>query len=267
MFIDTHAHLNFKDFNNSYAQIIERANAFGVGKIIVVGSNFESSIKAIEIAKKYPNVYASVGLHPTHIGDEVFDEEKYLKLAKDKKVVAIGETGLDYYYTGGITRFSRQTGSYYDKTNATEQQVVFEKLIKIANITSKPLILHARDAGDDLISVLMGQHILPKAVMHCFSENWQFAKTVLDMGLLLSFTGVITFSKNQDTFEVIREVPLEKIMIETDCPYLAPEPHRGKQNEPAFVIEVAKKIAEIKKISLEKVEAQTSKTAEDFFKI
>lgn len=252
MYIDTHAHLNFKDFNNTYSQIIERAFAVGVEKIIVVGSNFESSKKAIEIAKQYPNVYASVGLHPTHIGDEIFDEEKYLKLAKNKKVVAIGETGLDYYY---------------DKNNAVEQQVVFEKLIKIANITSKPLILHAREAGDDIISILMGQHILPKAVMHCFSENWQFAKTVLDMGLLLSFTGVITFSKNQDTFEVIREVPLGKIMIETDCPYLAPEPHRGKQNEPAFVVEVAKKIAEIKKISLEKVETETTQTAEEFFKI
>lgn len=267
MFIDTHAHLNFKDFNNTYAQIIERAFTLGVGKIIVVGSNFETSKKAIEIAKQYPNVYATVGLHPTHIGAEIFDEEKYLKLAKNKKVVAIGETGLDYY-SGGITRFRRQEGSYYyNKNNAVEQQVVFEKLIKIANITSKPLILHAREAGDDLISVLMSQHTLPKAVMHCFSENWQFAKAVLDMGLLLSFTGVITFSKNQDTFEVIREVPLEKIMIETDCPYLAPEPHRGKQNEPAFVIEVAKKIAEIKKIPLMKVETETSKTAEEFFKI
>jgi len=252
MYVDTHAHLNFKAFQNSYPQAIERAFDNKIDKIIVVGSNYETSKKAIDIAKQYPNVFAAIGLHPIHVKDEVFDEEKYLKLAKQKKVVAIGETGLDYYY---------------DRSNALDQQMVFTKFLKIANIVSKPIILHSREAGEDLLSVLMGQKSLPKAVMHCFSEDWQFAKAVLDMGIYLSFTGVITFTKNEDTFEVIREAPLEKIMIETDCPYMTPEPHRGKQNEPAYVIEVAKKIAEIKKITQDIVETQTTQNAINFFKI
>ena len=252
MYIDTHAHLNFEDFENDYSQVIEKAFKAGVKNIINVGSNLETSKKAVEIAKEYQGLYAAVGLHPIHIKEEVFDEQAFLKLAKDKKVVAIGETGLDYYY---------------DSSNAVNQKEVFSEHLKIATQLSKPVILHSRDAGQDVLSVLMNQRPLPKGVMHCFSEDWQFAKVILDMGFYLSFTGLITFTKNQNTFEVIREVPLEKIMIETDCPLATPEPYRGKRNEPAFVVEVAKKIAEIKKIPLSKVAEQTSKNAIELFKL
>src|SRR4030042_4385824 len=250
MFIDTHAHLNFKDFENDYSQVIERAFNADVKNIINVGSNLETSKKAITIAKEFNDVYAAIGLHPIHIGDpstapgagEKFDEISFVKLAKNKKVVAIGETGLDYYY---------------DKSNSDTQKEVFEKFLKIANLVNKPVILHSRDAGEDILAILTAQPIEPLGVMHCFSENWDFAKVVLDMGLYLSFTGVITFTKNQETLEVIREAPLDRIMIETDCPYMTPEQYRGKRNEPAYVVEVARKIAEIKKIPLEKVAEQT----------
>lgn len=251
MYIDTHAHLNFKAFKNDYAQAIERAFGVDVSKIIIPSSNLETSKKAVEIAESYKNIFAAVGLHPIHI-NETFNEEEYLKLAKKNKVVAIGETGLDYYH---------------DRTNAELQKEVFSKHLKLASRLNLPIIIHCREAGDDILSILTGQNPLPRGVFHCFSENWQFAQVILEMGFYLSFTGIITFTKNQETFEVIKNTPLEKILIETDSPYLTPESHRGERNEPAYVVEVAKKIAELKKIPVEEVENQTTKNAEELFKI
>ena len=251
MFIDTHAHLNFKDFQNDWLQAIERAKAANVRAILNVGSNFKTSKDAIEIAKKNTGVFAAVGLHPIHVKEE-FEEDAFLKLAREKKTVAIGETGLDYYY---------------DKSSAKKQEEIFTKHLQTAIKLAKPVILHSRDAGQDILTILMTQSPLPRGVMHCFQENWDFAKVILEMGLYISFTGLITFAKNYSTFEVIKEMPLDRILIETDCPYLTPEPYRGKRNEPAYVVEVAKKIAEIKKIPLEKVAEQTSKNAIELFKL
>lgn len=252
MFIDTHAQLNFKDFSSDLNSVIERAFEVGVKNIIVPSSNLATSKKSIEIAENNPGIFSAIGLHPIHINEENFDEKVFLRLAKNKKVVAIGETGLDYYH---------------HKDNKFDQQEIFVKHLKLANLVNKPVILHSREASDDILSTLMSQSPLPKGVMHCFSEDVNFAKVVTEMGFYISFTGVITFTKNTNTYEVIREVPLEKILIETDCPYMSPEPHRGQRNEPAFVIEVAKKIAEIKKLPLEKVEEQTTQNAKDLFKI
>lgn len=305
MFIDTHAHLNFKAFNEDYKEVIKRAFDANVKGIINVGSNLETSQRSIEIAHEHnanlqirqladanaannsnklksydlkPNIYATVGLHPIHVADEQFDFNKYLKLAKDPKVVAIGETGADLYHNNKTIDLQRD---------------VFEKSLKIASQVQKPVILHCRQAEEDMRAWLMGQQNLPKGVMHCFSGDLEFANFVLDLGLLISFTGVITFTKNQKTMEVIRKIPLEKIMIETDCPFLTPrlastsdsesrraESHRsqpirqvqgphakGVRNEPAFVIEVAKKIAEIKKIPLKEVEKQTTKSAIELFNL
>ena len=193
-----------------------------------------------------------MGLHPIHAKEEKFDEAAFLKLAKQKKVVALGETGLDFYY---------------DKSSTDLQKEIFRKFLKMSHAISKPVILHSRDAGEDVLSVLMAQRPEPLGVMHCFQGNWPYAKVILDMGLYISFTGLITFSKNYPTFEVIKETPLERLLIETDCPYMSPEPYRGKRNEPAFVIEVARKIAEIKKLPLEKVAAQTSQNAVELFRL
>lgn len=252
MYIDTHSHLNFKAFDNDWKEAILHANENNVGAIINVGSNLKTSKKAIEIAEKTDNVFAAIGLHPIHVKDEAWPEADFEKLVKHKKVVAIGETGLDYYY---------------DKGSIDLQREIFEKSLSLATNNSKPVIFHSRDASEDILSILMSQKILPKGVIHCFQGNWQMAQALLDMGLLISFTGLITFSKNQETFEVIEKMPLDRIMIETDCPYMTPDPYRGKRNEPAYIIEVAKKIAKIKKIPLEKVEAQTTKNAIELFKL
>lgn len=253
MFIDTHAHLNFEAFKNDYRQVIDRAFRRDVRTIINVGSNLETSKKAVEMANKYSRgIYAAIGLHPIHVKDEEFNESEFTKLAGDEKVVAIGETGLDYYY---------------DRSTKDLQKEVFEKHLKLAQIVNKPVVLHSRDAGEDVLSVLMTQNPEPKGVMHCFQGDWQYAKMILDMGMYISFTGLITFTKNVSTYEVIQEAPLDRILIETDCPYLTSEPHRGKRNEPAYVIEVAKKIAEIKKITLEEVAERTTKNAIELFKL
>jgi len=251
MLIDTHAHLNFKAFENDYREVIERAFNADIRAIINVGSNLLTSLEAIKIADLYDTgVYAAVGFHPIHIKEEDFDQEEFEKIAINKKVVALGETGLDYYY---------------DRSTKEQQKEIFRKILTIANKISKPVILHSRDAGEDVLSVLIEEKIESKGVIHCFQGNWNFAKVILDMGLYISFTGLITFSKNYETFEVIEKAPLERIMIETDCPYMTPEPYRGKRNEPAYVIEVAKKIAEIKKLPLEKVAEQTSQNAIELF--
>ena len=260
MYVDTHCHLNFKPFANDYSSAILRAQKAGVTKIIIVGSNLETSQKALEIAQKNKHIYAAVGLHPIHVMDpsttlgtgEKFDEAAFLKLANQKKVVAIGETGLDYYH---------------GRTNMSEQQAVFLKHLNLANVVGKPVILHSREAGQDVLSTLMAQSPLSGGVFHCFSEDWPFAKIILDLGFHLSFTGIITFSKNYANLEVVENMPLDKMLIETDSPYLTPEPYRGQRNEPAYVVEVAKKIAEIKKISVDEVAAQTSNNAEALFKL
>jgi len=252
MLIDTHAHLNFEAFKNDFEMVIKRAQSSGVAGIINVGSNLETSRRALEIAQKFPGVFAAVGLHPIHVKDEQFDENAFLKLAQNPKVVAIGETGLDYYH---------------DKSAAELQKEIFQKHINIASQVGKPLIVHSREANDDIVSLLIAQDLSLRGVFHCFPGDLPMAKLVLDLGFYLSFTGLITFSKNYANLQVAEEVPLEKIMVETDCPYLTPEPHRGQRNEPAYVVEVASKIAEIKKISLVEVTDQTTKNAVNLFKL
>lgn len=252
MFIDSHCHLNLDQFSKDYQAVAERAFANGVKAIINVGANSESSKKAIEISQEFEHVYATVGIHPTDAPKEIFDEKAFLNLAKNKKVVAVGEIGLDYFHNN------------IDKTTQTE---LMTKQINLANRALLPIILHCRDAYDDLISALMTFSQIPKGVIHCYLGDMAHAEAFLDMGFYLSFTGIITFTKSMDLLNVIKNVPLEKILIETDAPWLAPEPHRGERNEPAFVVEVAKKIAEIKKISIGEVAEQTSKNAIDLFKL
>lgn len=280
MYIDTHAHLNFKAFQNDYKKAIKRAFDNNVKGIINVGSNLSTSLEATRIAHEYDKntnehewkdsdadkhegAWAAIGLHPIHVKDENFDFNKYLELARDKKVVAIGETGIDLYH---------------NKSTVAIQRDVFEKSFSIANQLRKPVILHCREGEEDMRAWLMGQNNLPRGVFHCFSGDMNFAEFVLDLGFLISFTGVITFiphqnkfgtgqAKNPKTLEVIKNIPLDKIMIETDCPYLSPETYRGKRNEPSYVIEVAKKIAEIKKISLGEVEKQTTINAIKLFNL
>lgn len=265
MLFDSHAHLNFPEFKNDLEAVIQRCQNEKTW-INNVGSDYKTSATAIEIAEKYwdgpkgprqggtcgVKIFASIGLHPTNIKEEKFDFQKYLKLASNQKVVAIGETGLDYYRI----------------LNIKNQKEVFIQHIELAKKLKKPLIIHCRNAHNDLIEILYSKsHILnsPTGVIHCFSGNIKQAQRYLEMGFYLGFTGIITYSQSYDP--VIKETPLEKILIETDCPYLAPIPFRHQRNEPIYVKYVAQKIAEIKNLDLETVAEQTFKNACELFRI
>ena len=270
--IDTHTHLNFKAFATDYDEVIKRALE-NETQLIIVGSQKQTSERALEIAKEYnKGVYATAGLHPVHTFcteveeetdkfvtcDEDFDYEYYKKLAEDPKVVAIGECGLDYYRLpeGDVSQVKEK------------QKEVFLQHVKLAREVGKPLIVHCREAHDDLIKIMQNAECRMQnlcGVMHCFSGDMELAKQYIDLGFLISFTGLITFAHDWD--EVIKNVPLEKIMIETDCPYMAPEPHRGKRNEPMHVKYVAEKIAELRGVSVEEVGEVTSGVARQLFNL
>ena len=282
MFVDTHAHLNFKEFEKDYPAVIERAFKSGVKKIINVASNLENSYRAIKMARKFEKgVYATVGAHPIHImgGHGLFTKdgmepslfmEDYeaktkgkiypLRLFKeamnDPRVVAVGEIGLDYYHYPK----KEERGQ---KTNKEIQKEGFRLFLQIAKSVKKPVITHSREAMKDFLDILL-RHRMP-GVVHCFQGSTSDVKKVLDAGFLVSFTGLITYSREWD--EIVQYVPLNSMMIETDCPYMTPIPYRGQRNEPAYVTEVAKKIAELKNVSVDKVAKITTKNAKDLFKI
>lgn len=250
MFIDTHCHLNLDAFNEDYKEAVARAKVAGVGVIINVGADYKSSKRAVDIAKELPNVYATVGMHPGDSRDEFYNEKKYADLLYSKKVVAIGEIGLDFT----VPQFDEQA-----------QIELLKKQIDLAIKYEKPVVIHCREAYTDMIDVLKTYEKLPKTVMHCYVGTLADAKIFIEMGLYLSFTGIITFNKNEELNEVVKYTPIDRIMIETDAPWLAPVPHRGHKNEPAYVVEVARKIAELKGVSIAEVEAQTTKNALEFF--
>lgn len=258
--IDTHAHLNFKAYQKDADEVIKRALKNDI-LMINVGVDFKTSEKAVELTEKYPEgIFAAVGLHPTGIEDEDFDRGKYKKLAQKNKAVAIGETGLDYYrIEQGADR----------KSQIAKQKEVFKKHIDLAIELNKPLIIHCRDAHDDLIEILKDKSSKLKAnlngVIHCFTGNLEQAKEYRGLRFKIGLNGIITFSRDYD--KVILDTPLEDILLETDCPYLTPVPYRGQRNESSYVIEVAKKLAEIKNLSLEKTIEQTTRNAKEVFTI
>ncbi|MBI4745122.1 MAG: YchF/TatD family DNA exonuclease [Deltaproteobacteria bacterium] len=252
MLIDTHAHIEMKEFDSDREDVIQRAKEAGVGYLISVGANLAGSIKAVELAEKYENVYASVGIHPHDVKD--MDETTFQtlrELAKTAKVVAIGEIGLDYF-----KEFSPK-----------EMQIArFRELLSLAKEIEKPVIIHDRDAHDDTLRILKEEGVR-RGVVHCFSGDYNFAREIMKPGFYISFTGVITFPKADDAREVVRNVPIERILVETDSPYLAPVPYRGKRNEPAFVKEIAKTIAEVKGLSIDDVSRITTLNVKELFGI
>lgn len=276
-YIDIHSHVNFKAFDEDRDVVIRRALDAGTW-VINVGTQIDTSKKAIEMAHQYEEgVYAIIGLHPIHTGasfhdekelgeggkeftsrGEVFDKEKYIELCRDEKVVGIGECGLDYY---------RCDPEYVEK-----QKKAFIEQIEVANEVGKPLMLHIRNnpedktlnAYRDALEILK-QHAKVKGDVHFFAGSVEDAKSFVDFGFTLSFTGAITFGKNYE--EVIKSIPLEMIMSETDAPYVTPVPHRGKRNEPIYVSEVVKKIAEIKGLPETKVAEAIIQNAKRVFDI
>ncbi|MEK7647389.1 MAG: TatD family hydrolase [Patescibacteria group bacterium] len=252
--IDAHAHLNFAAFDADREEVLKRALEAGVG-CINIGTQKVTSKKAVEIAERNDGMFAAVGMHPIHAGEHfhdadevaeeeeesgVFDADFYKSLARHDKVVAIGECGLDYFHVK-------------KEEDKIKQQDIFRRQIELSLEIKKPLIIHCRDAHEDLLNILRDYPGV-KADMHFFggAGSWENVSKYLDLGFYLSFTGVVTFAKYAH-HDDIRLLPLERILIETDSPYAAPEPYRGKRNEPRYVIEVAKKIAELRGVPFEKM--------------
>jgi len=246
--IDTHCHLYDQKLYNQLDEIVKNAKNNNIQKMICIGDRLSTSEQSIQIAEKYNNIYASVGIHPHEAKDA---SKQYLNELKNKaahqKVVAIGEIGLDYHYN-----FS----------DSVSQKKLFSEQLELANELDLPTIVHCRDSDDDLYSCIK-KSSSHKGVIHCFASNLDFAKKIIELGYLISFTGMVTFVKELEP--VIKEIELSNMMIETDSPYLAPAPYRGKINQPAYVIEVAKKIAEIKKIELDEVIQETTHNAYSLF--
>ena len=268
--IDSHCHLDFEPLSEDIEGVVERAGKSGVVKMINIGTSLHRSREAVELAGRFPNIWASVGLHPQDAGElgEIDSAIDTLRdLAKNEKVVAIGEIGLDYYSAGSGTKGS------VSAEEKEKQKSLFIAQLKLAEELKLPIICHVRDAWDDFFSIIGNWKLeignCPAGVIHCFTGDEKIAEKLIKMGFYIGFTGFITF--NQDKFEHIRRsavgVPLERILIETDAPFLAPEPHRGKVNEPAYVLEIAQKLAELKAISAEEVAETTTKNAEKLFGI
>ena len=266
--VDVHCHLNFHAFRKDFDEVIKKAHERGVKKIINVGTSIESSQKAVELAEKYEDLYAIVGIHPHH-ADKLkpgWDAEIEEIAKSSKKIVAIGETGLDYYS--------------YASNGIVEpklQKEVFERQIEIANKLNLPLQIHNRQAGNDILEILINHKSLilnqrPPGMFHCMSGNVEFLKSALQMGFYVGFDGNITYegiAKGETTPlpELVRQTPIERIVTETDAPYLTPEPHRGSRNAPSYVILVAEEIAKIKGISVEVIESATTKNAIALFNL
>jgi len=262
--IDTHAHLNFKDFEKDYQKIISRSFDNGVTAIINVGSNFETSKRACEIAKEFSEekigIFAAVGLHPIHAKDENFVEEKYVELIKNKVYLkAIGETGLDYFHLK-------------NKEDQEKQKQIFRKHLQLARELNLPLVLHCRGEANAIekpyfeILEILSHFERTIGMVHCFSVDWQVAKEFLKRGFYLGFNGVITFP-NFKYKEVVEKTPLEKILLETDCPYLAPQAVRGTRNEPKNLFYIAKEMAKIKNEPMTKIIKTTDQNAQKFFNL
>ena len=246
--IDTHCHLYDKKILDNLDTVIKNANKANINKMICIGDRISTSLKSIELAEKYSNIYATVGVHPHESkGVEKTYLEQLRENAAHEKVLAIGEIGLDYYY---------------DFTDRPKQKEVFIQQLKLAKELNLPTVVHCRDSDSDLYNCIK-ETKSNKGVIHCFASDLEFAKKIIDLGYLISFTGMITFVSKLE--KVVKNISLSKIMIETDSPYLAPVPYRGKINEPAYVLEVAKKIAEIKKIDINEVIEQTTINAFSLF--
>lgn len=273
MLFDTHAHLNFEAFNDDWRETAKRALDAGI-QIVNVGSNLETSKKAVAIAEEFSEgVYAAVGLHPIHVLDEEVNIAEYEKLAAHPKVVALGEIGLDYYRIPDTIRPEGAGGAAADRQIKSPAEIknlqkeVLLDFLKLSEATKLPAIIHCREAHADLID-LLEKFDRPKGfdargVMHCFSGSWKEARRYLNLGFLISFTGVITFAHYEG--ETLAKVPLNKVMVETDCPYLTPEPYRGKRNEPRYVEFVAREIARIKNEPYEEVAKVTTENAKRLF--
>ena len=267
LLIDTHCHVHFNAYKKDMDEVIKRSLTENV-LMITVGTQTTTSKKAVEVAEKYEGIWAAIGLHPCHTQEQELDAEEinseenihtrseefdidfYRELARSPKVVAFGEVGLDYHH------FNEGDDIEVLKNKQKES---FLRVIKLANELEKPLIIHCWDAYDDLLEILQNNPVKKTGVVHSFVGSYKTAKKFIELGFKIGLNGVITYSESYD--RLVRETNLEDILIETDAPYLSPPPHRGERNEPSYIIEVAKKISELKEISVEEVARVTTENA------
>lgn len=254
MYIDTHAHLTDECFQNCVDEILEQSKQQGVEKIFCASYDKQSSIESVELAKKYDDVYAIIGVHPHDAKTYDNELEKTLtQLAQFEKVVAIGEIGLDYHY---------------DLSPRDVQKQVFEKQIELAHKLQLPIVIHTREAIGDTMEILRRyKSKICGALVHCFNASKEILHEIMDMGFYVSYGGAVTFKNANGLLEAVKNTPLDRIMLETDCPYMTPVPYRGKTNFPKYIPIVAQKISELKNVPIKEVEEITTKNAKKFFKI
>ena len=253
LFIDSHAHIDGAEFQEDFTAMLDRAAAAGVGQIVVVGADLASSRAAVALAERYPQLVAVVGIHPHDAASvtEAYYDEIRLLASGNAKVVAIGEIGLDFYR---------------DRSPRQVQEEVFRRFIRLARELRLPIVVHDRDAHDRVMTILREEQAAEiGGVLHCFSGDLAMARKCIEMGFYLSIPGTVTYPSNECLREVVRGVKIEHLLIETDCPYLAPVPHRGKRNEPAFVVRTAEKIAELKGLTTEDVGRITTLNCQRLF--
>ncbi len=251
--IDSHAHLTFKELAGSIDSVLQRSAAAGVAQCITIGTDTKQNEKVIATIDKYGNLFGAVGIHPHYASDiSISDTSKVKEFAKHRKIVAIGETGLDFHY---------------NLSKKADQKILFVNLLEIAAEKKLPVIIHSRDAFDETMEIVdRFKDSLPSIVFHCWGGTVEQTQIVLDRGFHISFTGVVTFKNADQAREAAKIAPLEKMMIETDCPYMSPEPMRKQKiNEPALLVHTAQKIAELKQIPLENFAEEVTKTTKKFF--
>jgi TatD DNase family protein len=283
MLIETHAHLDYPDFTTDFDDVLRRANEAAVTRIITIGTSIESSRRAVELAEKYPSIYAGIGVHPTNAeqaGEDVITPLR--ELAKSPRVVGIGETGLDYHHLPSVEAAKQKNVQVFSALQSgTEEQMeasiedgaykskqadLFEQQLDLAVELRLNVVIHQRDAWDDTLQILRDYGREISGVFHCFGGTLEQAEEVLGLGHLVSFTGIVTFKNGAGVRQVAAKIPLDAFMVETDCPYLAPVPFRGQRCEPAHTRLVAESIASARGISLEEIARATTATAEEFFR-
>jgi len=284
MLIETHAHLDYPDFANDFEDVLRRANEAGVTRILTIGTSIESSRRAIELAEKYPNIFAVIGVHPTYAGETPDDVMTPLReLAKNPRVVALGESGLDYHslpskeaakdkkvqvFANALQGETEEQidASIADGAYKSKQAILFEQQLDLAVELGLNVVIHQRDAWANTLEIMQPYTDKLRGVFHCFGGTREQAEEVIALDHLVSFTGIVTFKNGASVREVAAQIPLWKFMVETDCPYLAPVPFRGKRCEPAYTRLVAESIAAARGVPLQEVAEATTETAEKFFR-
>ncbi|GAA5217613.1 TatD family hydrolase [Corallincola platygyrae] len=252
MLVDSHCHLDklkLDEFDGKLDNVVAQATKNSVEHMLCVGVTLEAFPSMLEQVTPFKNVSVSCGVHPLD-QDSIWDQDKLLQLASGEQVVAIGETGLDYYYAADTRK---------------KQQQAFVGHLEVANQLNKPVIIHTRDAKEDTLAILReGNAERVGGVLHCFTETWEMAKAALDLGFYISISGIVTFRNASALRDVVKKIPMERLLVETDSPYLAPVPHRGKQNQPAYVADVARFVADLKG---ENYESLAKVTTDNFYKL